>query len=122
MTPIAKTTLEYKGVKYPFYKTNRGDWDWENAGFSQNDLMLGKSSAGIALVYFTVRDCAKRAGMPFTDSLEDFVDNTETDILTVFERIEAENKRIAKERLKNESELEKKSQPDERPEVRPMPR
>lgn len=116
MTQIAKTTLEYKGVKYPFYKTNRGDYDWENAGFTQDDLVRGKGSAAMALAYFTVRDCAKRAGTPITDSLDDFIDNTDPDVLHVFKRLEEEKKRIASAQAEKDMP-EKKHQPEESPDM-----
>lgn len=87
-----RTTLEYKGVTYPFYKTNRGNVDFENAGFTMQDVIEGKAQATLALVYYHVRDCAKRAGTVITDSLEQFIDDSSPDIIDVFERLSEQRK------------------------------
>lgn len=89
-----RTTLIYRGQNYPFYRTNRGTWDFENAGFSTDQVAAGSQSAMLALVYFTVRDCAKRASLPFTDSLDDFIDNTDVEIYAVFGRLQSEQLKL----------------------------
>ncbi|WP_346856583.1 hypothetical protein [uncultured Draconibacterium sp.] len=83
-----RTKLELKGTEFPFYRTNRGQFDFENAGYSTNDMAEGKMSAMLAFIFFQSRDCAKRANItfPFTD-LNDFVDNTTPDIIAVFSRL-----------------------------------
>lgn len=112
MAREARVTLNYKGVDYPFYKTNRGNWDWENAGFTRNDLVSGKSSAALALAFFTLRACAQRAGKSFNDSLDEFIDNTDPDVVSVFERLEKEQKRINTEAKQTEFKQEKKPMPE----------
>jgi hypothetical protein len=89
----AKTTLTYRGIEYPFYRTNRGQWDFEAAGFTNQDILKNKQSAMLALTFFMVRACAVRAGMPFVDTLDDFVDNTDPDVINVFDRLQQENKK-----------------------------
>ena len=93
----AKTTLNYKGKNYPFYRTNRGQWDFEGAGFSTDGLVNGNQRDLIALAFFTVRACAQKAGLPWTDSLEDFVDNTDPDVINVFNELKKEQDNITKE-------------------------
>ena len=83
----AKTTLNYKGKNYPFYRTNRGQWDFEGAGYTNENLAKGRKQDMLALIFFTVRDCAKRAGMVWTDSLDDFIDNSDPDVTDVFIRM-----------------------------------
>ncbi len=84
----AQTTVELKGKEFPFYRTNRGQFDFENAGYTTNDIANGKVSAMLAYIFFSARACAKRAQMnwPYS-SLGQFVDDTDTDILSVFTRL-----------------------------------
>lgn len=97
-----RTTIDYKGQTYPFYKTNRGKFDFENAGFTNQEILQNKSSALLALVYYTLVDCARRAGTPISDSFEQFIDDSDPDVTDVFVRLLAE-----KERMENEDEQEK---------------
>ncbi len=92
----AKTTVRYRGKEYPFYRTNRGTWDFEAAGFTNDDLVKGSGRAALALVFFQLRDCAKRAGQVFGDSLDEFVDNAATDITEVFVRLKGEKEKMGK--------------------------
>lgn len=82
-----RTTIDYRGNAYPFYRTNRGQFDFENAGFTNQDILAGKTSALLAAVFYNLRDCARRAGMPINDSFEEFIDNTEPDVIQVFVRL-----------------------------------
>ena len=77
----------YRGKTYPFYRTNRGNWDFEAAGFTTEGITRGSVRDMLALIYFTVRDCARRAGLAFTDTLDEFVDNTPPDVTDVFIRL-----------------------------------
>ncbi len=88
MSEKKQTTIELKGKEIPFYRTNRGLFDFENAGYSAKDMADGKMSAMLAFIFFQSRDCAKRAGVsyPFS-SLIDFIDHTEPDIIGVFARL-----------------------------------
>ena len=98
----AKTTLEFKGQTYPFYKTIRGQWDFEQAGFSNTDIAAGKVSAMYAYIYFQLRDCAKRAGTPIEMSLTDFVDQADgEELLPVYGRLLK-----AEQKLKEEGKTE----------------
>lgn len=96
-----RTTIEYKGVTYPFYVTNRGKFDFENAGFSTDDIAKGNFGSQLALVYFNLRDCAKRAGQTLSDSFEEFIDNSDSDIVNVFIRLKEERERLAGDESKN---------------------
>lgn len=91
-----RTTITYKGRTYPFYKTNRGRVDFENAGFTTAEVAANKMSALLALVYYNLVDCAKRAGMPISDSFEQFIDESEPDITDVFFRLLEEKDKIDK--------------------------
>jgi len=82
-----RTTITYKGQTYPFYKTNRGRVDFENAGFTTQDVMEGKTTATLAMIYYHLVDCAKRANTPIQDSFEQFIDNSDADIEDVFLRL-----------------------------------
>ena len=82
-----RTTLQYKGQTYPFYKTNRGRVNFENAGFTTQDVLEGKTTATLALIYYNLVDCAKRASTPISDSFEEFIDNSEPDVEDVFLRL-----------------------------------
>jgi hypothetical protein len=82
-----RTTITYNGQTYPFYKTNRGNVDFENAGFTMNQVLEGQSQATLALVYFHMRDCAKRANTPIEDSFEQFIDASDPDVIEVFKRL-----------------------------------
>lgn len=99
-----QTTIVYKGVTYPFYKTNRGQFDFENAGFTNEDAAKGKIGALLALAFFIMRDCAKRAGIPFTESFEQFIDDSEPEIISVFARL-AEARKINEKELKVSQDL-----------------
>lgn len=82
-----RTTIDYKGTTYPFYKTNRGRVNFENAGFTTQEVLEGKPTATLALIYYNLVDCAKRAGKAITDSFEEFIDNSEPDVEDVFLRL-----------------------------------
>jgi len=84
-----KTTIEIQGKTYPFYRTVRGQYDFENAGFSTKQLGEGSIAAMMGYVYFTARDCAKRAGTPLSLSFDEFIDTVEMDVLEVFSRLKA---------------------------------
>ena len=99
-----QTKIVYKGITYPFYKTNRGQFDFENAGFTNEDAAKGKTAALLALVFFTMRDCAKRAGTPITESFEQFIDDSEPDIISVFTRL-AEARKTNEKELKDSKNL-----------------
>ncbi len=87
----AKTSLTFNGVNYPFYRTIRGQWDFEAAGFENKDLGAGKVAPLFAYIFFQVRDCAKRAGLEFKLTLDQFVDQATGDELEVYGRlVEAE--------------------------------
>lgn len=91
-----RTTLEYKGVTYPFYKTNRGNVDFENAGFTMQNVIEGKTQDTLALVYYHLRDCARRSGTELKDSFEEFIDASDPDVIDVFERL-AEQRKLGKQ-------------------------
>lgn len=82
-----QTTIVYKGQTYPFYKTNRGRVDFENAGFTKQDVIEGKTTATLAMIYYHLVDCAKRAYTPIQDSFEQFIDNSDPDVENVFLRL-----------------------------------
>jgi hypothetical protein len=90
-----RTTIDYKGVTYPFYVTNRGRFEFENAGFNNAEIAKGSFAAQLALVYYNLKDCAKRANLPFTDSFEQFIDNTDTDVINVFLRLQEVKEKAA---------------------------
>lgn len=83
----AKTTVEYKGETYSYYQTNRGMFDFENSKYSANDIKKGARGAMLAQLYYQLRDCAKRAGKEFKDTFDEFIDNSEPEIIQVFERL-----------------------------------
>jgi len=87
-----RTTITYKGQTYPFYKTNRGRVDFENAGFTTQDVLEAKPTATLAMIYYHLIDCAKRAGTPISDSFEQFIDNSDPDIEDVFLRLAEQRK------------------------------
>ena len=89
-----RTTLVYRDKTYPFYKTNRGQFDFENAGFTTADILEGKTAATLGLVYYNLIDCAKRAGTPIKDSFEQFIDESEPDITEVFIRLQEEREKL----------------------------
>lgn len=99
-----RTTLVYNERTYPFYKTNRGQVDFENAGFTVAQVAQGNHTAMLALAYFHLRDCARRAGTPIADSFEQFIDNSEPEVLEVFARLnpKAPGKQEAPEPTKEE--------------------
>jgi len=94
---MSRTTIVYKGKTYPFYRTNRGQFDFENAGFTNQDILAGKTTALLAAIFFNLRDCASRAGQPFKDSFEEFIDNTEPDVIQVFARLAEAQKKTQEE-------------------------
>jgi hypothetical protein len=104
----AKTTIEFNGVNYPFYRTIRGQWDFENAGFENKDMAAGKTTAMFAYIFFQLRDCAKRAGFEFRYSLDQFIDLATGEELAVYGRlVEAEKElkeREGKEPGKSQTE------------------
>lgn len=79
-----KTQILIDGLKYPFYKTNRGQFDFENSQYTVDDLVRGKQSAMFAWIFFNARACAKRAGMEFTWDFDGFIDATDEDVIKVF--------------------------------------
>jgi hypothetical protein len=83
----AKTTLKYKGVDYPFYRTNRAQVNFEDSGYTTADAIQGKQKAVLSLIYFTLTDCARRAKIKFTDDFDEFIDNSDPDVIDVFERL-----------------------------------
>ncbi|RKE02305.1 hypothetical protein [Marinifilum flexuosum] len=91
-----KTQVEYNGKTYPYYQTNRGMFDFENSEFTAEDLKTRSRSAMLAQIYYQLRDCAKRAGMVFEDSFDDFVDKSEPEIIQVFERLLEEAAKLTK--------------------------
>lgn len=102
---MAQTTITLKGKKLPFYRTNRGQFDFEAAGYNTQDMADGKMSAMLAFVYFHSRDCAKRANLPFPFAdLDDFVDNTEPDVIAVFTRLKEAEKAVAEGKAQPEAE------------------
>lgn len=89
---MKSTTVKINGRRYPFYRTNRGQFDFENAGYSIKDLADGKVSAMLAYIYYSLKACAKRAGLPLDyKNLDDFVDKTDESILEVFTSLAAED-------------------------------
>lgn len=99
----AKTTIEFMGETYPFYRTNRGMFSFENSGYSMEDITKGKQSAMLAQIYYQLKDCAKRAKLEFKYSFAQFIDNTEPDVFKVFSRLQKESKRINEEAEKKET-------------------
>jgi len=93
----AKTSLVYQGVTYPYYRTNRGMYDFENSEFSIEDVRQNSHGAMLAQIYHQLRDCAKRANIAFRDSFQDFIDNSDADIVKVFVRLLEEEKKKLKE-------------------------
>ena len=106
-----RTTLQYKGETYPFYKTNRGRVNFENAGFTTQDVLEGKTTATLALIYYNLVDCAKRANTPITDSFEEFIDNSDPDVEDVFLRLS--EIRLADESNQNTDESKNQQAPDQ---------
>jgi hypothetical protein len=97
-----RTTIELAGKEFPFYQTNRGLYDFENAGYSTTDMAQGKVSAMLAFIFFQSYDCAKRANLPYPfKTLDEFIDGTSTNVIDVFARLneaspEGESKEDAK--------------------------
>lgn len=94
----AKTTLIYKERTYPFYETIRAKWDFEAAGYSNDGLIAGRTREMVAMIFFTVRECARRSGLGWTDSIEEFVDNIDSSVFEVFGRL-AEAREKAREEV-----------------------
>lgn len=95
VTTAAKTTIDFKGKTYPYYRTIRGQYDFENAGFRNEAMAEGKASALYAYIFFQLRDCAKRAGTPILLSLDEFIDQADgEDLLSVYGRLVTEEKRL----------------------------
>jgi hypothetical protein len=89
----ARTNITLKGKEFPFYKTNRGQFDFCQSGFSTQQIAEGNEAAMYAHIYFWARACAKRENKnwPYT-SLDAFVDDTDDSILEVYTRLaEAKN-------------------------------
>lgn len=97
-----RTTLEYRGETYPFYRTNRGAFNFENSGYTIDDISKGKQSAMLSQIYHQLKDCAKRANLDFKDSFSQFIDNSETDVFRVFSRLKAESDKLKEESEKKE--------------------
>jgi len=77
-------------------------------------MAAGKLSAQYAYIFFQLRDCAKRAGLDFKFSLDQFVDEADgEDLLNVFERLNEEKERM--ERLVPQSPKEIIKKADEVP-------
>lgn len=81
------TTIQIAGKEYPFYRTNRGQFDFENSAFTAKDIEAGKMGALLAFVYYHARAAAKRAQLEFAYSFEEFVDNTDPDVVECLVRI-----------------------------------
>jgi len=92
-----KTTLKYKGEEYPYYRTNRGSFEFENLGYTVKDIAEGKQSAMMANIYCQLKDCAKRAGTPISDTLGQFIDSSDTEIFSVYTRLQKESEKIKAE-------------------------
>lgn len=102
----ARTTVEYRGKEYPFYRTNRGIYDFENSGYTIDDIVKGKQTALLAQLYYQLKDCAKRVNNPITDSFEQFIDNSNADILSVFARLKEETDKLNPDSKKEAGNLE----------------
>jgi hypothetical protein len=84
-----RTEVNYKGLVIPFYKTNRANWDFENAGFTVSELANGSQRAMLAMTFFTMRECAKRANIIFQDGLDEFIDSSDDiDIPAIYQRLQ----------------------------------
>jgi len=98
----AKTEITFNGVTYPFYRTMRGRYDYEMAGFTTADMLV-KVSAQLAYIYFQVRDCAKHAKNEIKVSLNEFIDAADEELLEVYARLlEKENEIANKEKLSDQ--------------------
>ena len=60
-------------------------------------MAQGRQDAMMAFIYFQLKDCAKRASMPFDASFDQFVDETDETIFEVFGRLEAAKKQAEAE-------------------------
>lgn len=98
-----RTTIEYNGETYPFYRTNRGMFSFENSGYSMDDIAKGKQSAMLAQIYHQLKDCAKRSGQDFKASFAQFIDNTDTNVFEVFSRLKKEADKLKSEEEKKET-------------------
>lgn len=81
------TTIQIAGKEYPFFRTNRGQFDFEASAFTAKDIEAGKMGALLAFVYYHARAAAKRAQVGFPYSFTDFIDNTEPDVVECLVRI-----------------------------------
>lgn len=108
-----RTTIELAGKEFPFYRTNRGSYDFENAGYSTTDMAQGKVSAMLAFIFFQSRDCAKRAVEPFPfKTLDEFIDGTNTEVIDVFKRL---NEASPDEESREDAELVPADAKEDRP-------
>jgi hypothetical protein len=73
---MTQTTVKVKfdGREWPFYRTNRGAYDLQNAGYNFDMLQNGDLGALFASVYYQIRDCAKRASLNFNYTFDQFID------------------------------------------------
>jgi len=76
---MTQTTVKirFDGKEFPFYRTNRGSYDLVNAGYKFADLSEGDLPALFASVYYQLRDCARRAGMEFNYTFDQFIDKSD---------------------------------------------
>lgn len=81
---MAQTTVEFKGKQYPFYRTNRGMFDYGNAGYTTGLMEQGRVDALLAFIYYQLRDCARRAGLDFEYSFDEFIDESPEGVLGVY--------------------------------------
>lgn len=113
MAKDIRVTAIYDGREYPFYRTNRGRFDFHNAGYTTEQLAAGDFSAMMAFVFFQLRDCAKRAGKPLEYSFDEFIDNSGDDVLQpLIDLVNAENTEKQKEKEKLRKVFEGNQQPE----------
>ncbi len=106
---MARTTVKFKGVTYPFYRTNRGIFDTSNAGFTPAMMAEGRQDAMLAFIYYQMRDCAKRVNMEFKATMDEFIDESDEQIFEVFTRLNesAAAEKSSTPRAKKQEESEK---------------
>ncbi|MBS4057756.1 MAG: hypothetical protein KGZ82_10610 [Bacteroidales bacterium] len=74
MTQTTVAKVKFDGSAWPFYRTNRGAYDLQMAGYTFEQLQNGDIGALFASVYYQLRDCAKRADISFRYSFDQFID------------------------------------------------
>lgn len=98
-TKEIKTTVTLKGKAFNLYETKRGQYDFENAGYTALDYQKGKVSAMQAFVYYSARACAKieKENFPYSRFI-DMIDDLEVDameLLRAFMRVTGQDKALA---------------------------